>query len=146
MSSRAEVVDLEGGFLLPGFGDGHAHPMKAGVASTFAPIAEQTSIPGELVAEVTKVVGAGFQPHVHGIRDAGIRVALATSTAGVARQMGASDFGTLRPGAGPSSRGSQKIADVPNTHWTSPTSRSGDCPCFGSLLTDYSSGTSTGES
>lgn len=41
-----DVVDLEGGFLMPGFGDGHAHPMKAGLATLFAPIARETSVTG----------------------------------------------------------------------------------------------------
>lgn len=41
-----EVVDLQGGFLMPGFGDGHAHPMKGGLATLFAPIAQETSLEG----------------------------------------------------------------------------------------------------
>jgi predicted amidohydrolase YtcJ len=76
MASCGEVVDLEGGFLLPGFGDGHAHPMKAGVASLFAPIAEQTSIAG-----VQKVVAewAADHPDVDWIRGEGYDPALAPS-------------------------------------------------------------------
>lgn len=42
----AEVVDLEGGFLMPGFADGHAHPLKGGLATLFAPIAQETSVAG----------------------------------------------------------------------------------------------------
>lgn len=71
MAQGAQVVDLEGGFLLPGFGDGHAHPMKAGVASLFAPIAEESSIAGvqRAVAEwaaahpdAAWVRGEGYDP------------------------------------------------------------------------------------
>lgn len=42
---------------MPGFGDGHAHPMKAGLATLFAPIARETSVTG-----IAQAVGrsAGF--------------------------------------------------------------------------------------
>jgi predicted amidohydrolase YtcJ len=56
--SGAEVVDLEGGFLLPGFADGHAHPMKGGTATLFAPIAQETSIEG-----VQRAVAAWASEH-----------------------------------------------------------------------------------
>ncbi len=34
----AELVELAGGTLLPAFGDGHAHPLQAGVERGFAPV------------------------------------------------------------------------------------------------------------
>ena len=33
-----EVIELAGGTLLPAFGDGHAHPLQAGVESRSAPV------------------------------------------------------------------------------------------------------------
>lgn len=33
-----EVIELAGGTLLPAFGDGHAHPLQAGVEECFAPV------------------------------------------------------------------------------------------------------------
>lgn len=47
----AVVVDLEGGALLPAFGDGHAHPLWGGVELAGAPIRDCTSI-----AEVVEAV------------------------------------------------------------------------------------------
>ncbi len=35
-------VDLQGGTLLPAFGDGHAHPMQAGLEGLFAPVRSDT--------------------------------------------------------------------------------------------------------
>ncbi|PSR34561.1 MAG: amidohydrolase [Sulfobacillus benefaciens] len=40
----AKVVDLNGATILPGFGDGHAHPMFAGLEQQFAPVRGATSI------------------------------------------------------------------------------------------------------
>lgn len=34
----AERIDLRGGTLLPAFGDGHAHPLQAGMEGRFAPV------------------------------------------------------------------------------------------------------------
>ncbi|MCB9412843.1 MAG: amidohydrolase [Actinobacteria bacterium] len=71
VAGTAQRIDLDGGFLMPGFGDGHAHPMKGGVASLFAPIAEQTSIAGiqQVVAQWAAenptepwVRGEGYDP------------------------------------------------------------------------------------
>jgi predicted amidohydrolase YtcJ len=36
--SDVERIDLQGGTLLPAFGDGHAHPVQAGVEGCFAPV------------------------------------------------------------------------------------------------------------
>lgn len=46
----AETVDLAGGTVVPGFGDGHAHPVFAGVETLFAPVRD--------LASVEDVVGA----------------------------------------------------------------------------------------
>jgi len=66
-----EVVDLAGGCLLPAFGDGHAHPIFAGLEALGPAITGLTSIP-EIVAEVRRyarrhpsddwIVGAHYDP------------------------------------------------------------------------------------
>src|SRR4051794_35575077 len=38
LPAGAERVDLAGGTLLPAFGDGHAHPLQAGVEARFAAV------------------------------------------------------------------------------------------------------------
>ena len=48
---RATAVDLEGGALLPSFGDGHVHPLWGGVELAGPPVREATS-----VAEVVEAV------------------------------------------------------------------------------------------
>jgi len=50
-ADRAEVVDLDGGALLPGFGDGHVHPLWGGVELTGAPVRDARSV-DEVVAAV----------------------------------------------------------------------------------------------
>ena len=47
----AEVLDLDGGALLPGFGDGHVHPLWGGVELTGAPVRDARSV-DEIVAAV----------------------------------------------------------------------------------------------
>lgn len=49
----ADVVDLDGGFLMPSFGDGHAHPMLGGLEYVGPQVR-----PGESVAEITEAVRA----------------------------------------------------------------------------------------
>jgi predicted amidohydrolase YtcJ len=41
---RTEVVDLDGGALLPSFGDGHVHPLWGGVELTWAPVRDRASV------------------------------------------------------------------------------------------------------
>lgn len=53
----AELVDLVGGTLLPAFGDGHAHPLQAGVESHFAPVR------GDSLAAIYAGVTAWAQAH-----------------------------------------------------------------------------------
>ena len=70
-TSADEIVDLAGGCLLPAFGDGHAHPIFAGLESDGPAIACLTSVP-EIVAEVGHyarahpaddwIIGAGYDP------------------------------------------------------------------------------------
>jgi predicted amidohydrolase YtcJ len=45
------VLDLEGGAVLPGFGDGHAHPLWGGIELAGPPVREATT-----VAEVVDAV------------------------------------------------------------------------------------------
>lgn len=68
---RTEVIDLDGGTLLPGFGDGHAHPLFAGAATLFAPIQDQPDVAGVVAAvagwaaahpEAAWVRGEGYDP------------------------------------------------------------------------------------
>lgn len=61
-----DVIDLGGGFLMPGFGDGHAHPMKGGLATLFAPIAPETSIAGIQRAVAQWAVAHPDEPWVRG--------------------------------------------------------------------------------
>jgi predicted amidohydrolase YtcJ len=49
--ARADVVDLDGGALLPGFRDGHAHPLWGGIELDEAPVRDCTSV-DEIVAAV----------------------------------------------------------------------------------------------
>ncbi|MBH5144730.1 amidohydrolase [Rhodococcus erythropolis] len=52
-SARTEVVDLAGGALLPSFGDGHVHPLMAGLEMRGAKIRDCDSI-DEVVREVRR--------------------------------------------------------------------------------------------
>ncbi|HUG83462.1 MAG TPA: amidohydrolase [Euzebya sp.] len=52
------VIDLEGGALLPGFGDGHAHPLQGGGELAQAPIRDCSS-----VAEVVEAVRRHAETH-----------------------------------------------------------------------------------
>jgi predicted amidohydrolase YtcJ len=68
-----EVVDLDGGFLMPAFGDGHAHPMFAGLQQQGPAVAGLGSVE-EVVVRVRHwalthpavpwVVGAGYDPAI----------------------------------------------------------------------------------
>jgi len=44
-------VDLDGGFLMPSFGDGHAHPLPGGLEAVGPQVRPCTSV-DEIVAEV----------------------------------------------------------------------------------------------
>jgi predicted amidohydrolase YtcJ len=50
---RASVVDLEGGFLMPSFGDGHAHPLLGGLEYVGPAVRPCTSVE-EIVEEVRR--------------------------------------------------------------------------------------------
>lgn len=43
-AAQAETVDLEGGFLLPSFGDGHAHPLYGGLEAVGPAVRPCTSV------------------------------------------------------------------------------------------------------
>lgn len=67
----AEVVDLEGGALLPGFGDGHVHPLWGGVESAGPQVRDATSVAAVVEAvrrwahehpEATWVTGGPYDP------------------------------------------------------------------------------------
>lgn len=49
----ADIVDLNSGFLMPSFGDGHAHPIFGGLESQGPQIRECTSV-AEIIAEVSR--------------------------------------------------------------------------------------------
>lgn len=51
--NAVRIVDLAGGFLMPSFGDGHAHPMLGGLESLGPQVGRCASI-GEIVAEVRR--------------------------------------------------------------------------------------------
>ena len=75
-----ERVDLRGGTLLPAFGDGHAHPLQAGLEARFAPVRGDTltavidGVFGWAMAhpEADWVYGGGFDLSLaeHGVFDA----------------------------------------------------------------------------
>ena len=52
-STRTEVIDLEGGALLPSFGDGHVHPLMGGLEMRGAKIRDCNSI-DEVLQEVRR--------------------------------------------------------------------------------------------
>ena len=56
-AADAAVVDLDGGFLMPSFGDGHAHPMLGGLEFV-GPAVRPCSSVQEIVAEVRKFAEA----------------------------------------------------------------------------------------
>ena len=49
----AEIIDLDGGFLMPSFGDGHAHPMYGGLEFVGPAVRPCTSI-DEIVEAVRR--------------------------------------------------------------------------------------------
>ena len=68
---RADVIDLEGGALLPAFGDGHAHPLQGGLELRQAPVGEASSVEEVVEAvrqhavahpEASWVLGGGYDP------------------------------------------------------------------------------------
>ncbi len=69
--SAAEVVDLEGGALLPAFGDGHAHPVFAGLDDFLADVRDKPTLEETLAGvarwaaehpEAPWVRGDGYDP------------------------------------------------------------------------------------
>ena len=48
-----EEVDLDGGFLMPSFGDGHAHPLPGGLESVGPPVRACKSV--EEIVEAVRV-------------------------------------------------------------------------------------------
>jgi predicted amidohydrolase YtcJ len=52
-TSGVEQVDLDGGFLMPSFGDGHAHPLYGGLEAVGPPVRPCRSV-DEIVAAVKK--------------------------------------------------------------------------------------------
>ena len=54
---NAEVVDLAGGFLMPAFGDGHAHPLFGGLEGSGPHVRACASV-AEIVAEVKRFADA----------------------------------------------------------------------------------------
>ena len=52
-ASGAEEVDLGGGFLMPSFGDGHAHPLPGGLEAVGPPVRPCKSV-DEIVAAVKR--------------------------------------------------------------------------------------------
>ena len=52
-AAGADEVDLDGGFLMPSFGDGHAHPLYGGLESAGPPVRASQSV-DEIVSTVGK--------------------------------------------------------------------------------------------
>ena len=46
-----EVIDAEGGFVAPAFGDGHVHPIFGGLEREFAPVRDHAT-PQDIAAAV----------------------------------------------------------------------------------------------
>jgi predicted amidohydrolase YtcJ len=69
-AEEADDVDLDGGFLMPSFGDGHAHPLPGGLEAV-GPQVRQCKTVDEVVAEVKRfaadhpddewIVGASYE-------------------------------------------------------------------------------------
>jgi predicted amidohydrolase YtcJ len=67
----ADVVDLQGGTLLPAFGDGHAHPVLGGLERQGPPVTDKSTV-DDIVAEVGRwarehpgddwIVAASYDP------------------------------------------------------------------------------------
>jgi predicted amidohydrolase YtcJ len=55
-ASAADVVDLDGGFLMPSFGDGHAHPLYGGLESVGPPVRPCQSV--DEIVEAVRQFGA----------------------------------------------------------------------------------------
>lgn len=77
----AEVVDLEGGTLMPAFGDGHAHPVQGGIELAQAPVGDATSVDAVVDAvrrhadahpDLEWVLGGGYDAALapHGVFEA----------------------------------------------------------------------------
>ncbi|MFE3455357.1 amidohydrolase [Nonomuraea sp. NPDC059194] len=72
-ATDATVIDLEGGFLMPSFGDGHAHPLFGGLEAQGPQIKGKATVE-EIVAEVARyaaanptlewIVGGSYDPAI----------------------------------------------------------------------------------
>src|SRR3977135_3613684 len=70
LAAGAERVDLDGGFLMPSFGDGHAHPLPGGLEAV-GPQVRQCKSVDEIVDEVKRfasehpddewIIGASYE-------------------------------------------------------------------------------------
>ncbi|MFF2388812.1 amidohydrolase [Agromyces sp. NPDC058104] len=70
-STEVEAVDLDGGFLMPSFGDGHAHPLFGGLEAEGPAVRDCTTV-DEIVAAVAEyaaanpdlewIIGASYDP------------------------------------------------------------------------------------
>ncbi len=56
-NASLETIDLEGGFLMPSFGDGHAHPIFGGMEAEGSLVRSCTSVE-EIIAEVKRYADA----------------------------------------------------------------------------------------
>ncbi len=74
IADAADVIDLAGRTLLPGFGDGHAHPVFGGIETLFAPMRGHETLE-DLLAAVKKY--ADDNPHVSIVRGEGYDPSLA---------------------------------------------------------------------
>ncbi|MEZ5116152.1 MAG: amidohydrolase [Candidatus Nanopelagicales bacterium] len=72
--AATSVVGLEGGTLVPGFGDGHAHPTQGGIAALFADVGSAGSV-DEVVAAVREWAAA--HPDAEWVRGEGYDPSLA---------------------------------------------------------------------
>jgi len=73
-SDAVEVIDLQGGFLMSAFGDGHAHPLQAGVQETYAKVRDADSIEAAVAAVKT---WADANPDAEWVRGDGFHGTLA---------------------------------------------------------------------
>ncbi|GGS27533.1 amidohydrolase [Actinokineospora fastidiosa] len=71
IGDRTAEIDLAGGFLMPAFGDGHAHPVLGGLERQGPPVAglasvaeivEAVRVYAEAHPDVPWIVGAGYDP------------------------------------------------------------------------------------
>ena len=56
-ATAGAVIEVGDGLLLPGFGDGHAHPVFAGIEALFAPVRHQTDVAASTLVEKDQPIG-----------------------------------------------------------------------------------------